>query len=332
VRLPLVGLDRRENQQLTQLVSIVLILPLLLLLGLPGLALPPALKEKSWKRFFVALALTVPAIVLPLVFFFLSALLSPEAKDLCYNGAIDCFHVGKLALTPFVFWATAALYVVDIYRVESRTRTWIVQGLLIGAMISSVCTVFGFVTHWHEITSIWWLLLVPLYTSVWYVVRTTQALRNYPPDTTNLTIAVGSSLPFWAVSVFWTYKTYLSLPDHLQECFVVTAASRGHRNVVGPLLDVTHRGRQRRATHQLATLWAFEALWRRHAPRLHATFRRVYNIIGPIIARRITSPWIADVFFIALKPAEFFARIVVKANTFNGIKIGASLPRLLRIN
>jgi len=278
---------------------------------LAALALAPALKEKSWKRFFAGIFLSFFGILLPLVFFVLSALLTPEAKDLCHNGPIDCFHTGKLALIPFVLWASAALYAVEIYRARKPTRAWMVQGLILGAIISTTCTVFGIITHWPDAGSLV-CLFVPLYTSIWYIARTSQALRNQPPDAVNLTVALASSLPFWALSVFWSYKTYLKLPDQpAPDCFVVTAASRGHRKIVGPLSGVIHRGRKRLANQQLATLWAFEVLWRNASPRSHTAFRRGYNVIGPIIARRITSPWVADAFYFALKPAELFARCVL---------------------
>ncbi len=75
---------------------------------------------------------------------------------------------------------------------------------------------------------------------------------------------------------------------------------------------------------QLATLWAFEVLWRECAPQSHAVFRRGYNLVGPVIARRITSPWIADALYIALKPAELLARFLVNVSSFKIIKPGAS--------
>lgn len=278
------------------------------------LALPAAVIEKSWKRFFIGFVLSLFVVVLPLVFFFLSAFLAPEAKDLCHNGPVDCFHIGKLALTPFVLWATAALYAVEIWEVRNPARIWITHGLVLGAIISSVCTAFGLLTHWGDTVEMA-CLIVPLYTAIWYIARAVHVLRNSTVDSTKLTITLTSSLPFWALSAFWSYKTYLSLPDHPPECFVVTAASRGHRNIVGPLLEFDHRGRKRQVTRQLATLWAFEALWRNNAPRSHATFRRIYNVLGPIVARRITSPWIADIFFLALKPVEFFARFLLSLGT-----------------
>jgi hypothetical protein len=52
-------------------------------------------------------------------------------------------------------------------------------------------------------------------------------------------------------------------------------------------------------------------------------FRRVYNKIGPVIARNISSPFLADALFLALKPAEFFARGLLNLGKFRRQSISA---------
>src|SRR5436309_10318721 len=86
------------------------------------LAALPALLEQSWRRLLRGLLLTPIAVLLPLAFFVLSAALSPEAKSVSHHGALDCFLVGKLALAPLVFWATASLYAIEILEVRGRSR------------------------------------------------------------------------------------------------------------------------------------------------------------------------------------------------------------------
>ncbi|HLX72079.1 MAG TPA: DUF6688 family protein [Verrucomicrobiae bacterium] len=271
------------------------------------LAAPALVKEWSLKRFLVAAFLSLFVVVLPLAFFLLSIGLAPDAKDTCHHGWIDCFITGKLALTPLVLWAITALYAVEIYGVVDPTRQWIAQGLFIGAVVSSVCLVFGSLTYASDPTCLL-LLLVPLYTAVWYVLRAVHVIRDKKVKSSALTHVMLGSVPFWMLSLYWSYKSYLSLPDRSTPvCFVVTAASRGHRKFVGPFVAVAHRGQRCQANQQLATFWQFESLWRFSAPHTHALFRSIYNRVGPVIARRIVSPWLADAIYLLLKPIEIAA-------------------------
>ena len=98
---------------------------------------------------------------------------------------------------------------------------------------------------------------------------------------------------------------YEALPNAPpQECFIVTAATRGHRRWVGSWFDPQ---RERLVNRQLLRLWRFEALLRSRLPRVHALLRRVYNRVGPPIARAINAPWRADLVYLLLKPLELLA-------------------------
>ncbi|HEX4265489.1 MAG TPA: DUF6688 family protein [Verrucomicrobiae bacterium] len=284
----------------------VLILTAFLILTLCGMALPRSLKEKSIKDFLLGALFSFLGILLPVGFFFLSALLVPDSRDNCFHGWLDCFHLGKLAMTPFVIWASAALYAVEVYQVKDRTRPWIVLGFFGGAIVSTLCAIYGFLTSIDGLI----LLGVPIYTAIWYVVRTVQLVRAANTSFFSLLITAASSVPFWAVGVFASYFKYATLPQHPPDCFVVTAASRGHLGFVGPFHSVQRRGHTRIVNQQLITLWQFEALWRRRVPRVHAAFRRAYNVLGPLVARRINRPWMADICYLTIKPFELCARIL----------------------
>ena len=309
-----------------------LILHPFLVLGaiLVVLALQPALKERSWARFLIALALSALVVVLPLLVFGLSAFLVPEWKGGCRYGWLDCFHMGKLALTPLVLVATSALYAVEVLRVEDRSQAWILRAILLGALVSVVCFVFGLVTVEPRMEMRRWLL-VPFYVAVWYWARAVQLIRAAHPKFLDGVKDICFSIPFWLGSWIWSRWVYDTLPETPPSCFVVTAASQGHRRFVGPFVEVVHRDRRQSANAQLITLWSFEAVWRTHAPLSHVTFRRLYNRVGPAIAQQVTSPWIADAVYLALKPAELFARLIL---TITAIKPKGTLarPSLLRIS
>jgi hypothetical protein len=277
------------------------------------LAMPPAFNERSWKRFFIAAFLSAVGILLPLFVFGMSGLMVPDWKGVCRFGWLDCFHTGKLALTPLVLWASAALYSLDILRVVNRTRPWIVLGIFIGAVVSGICFIYGLFPTMGPmgLGRIGWFLLVPFYVALWYAVRACQLICIAALPLRAYLWTLLGSLPFWIGGVIWARKTFSALPDQPPSCFVVTAASRGHEPLVGPFEQIIHHGRPHRANRQLLTLWQFEELWRSRAPGSHAAFRRVYNLAGPAVARRITSPWLADLTYFALKPVEWVARKII---------------------
>jgi len=275
-----------------------------------GLTSPTAWGKRSVKRFAVATVVAVFGVVLPLFVFFFSAFLVPDWKGGCDHGWIDCFYLGKLALTPLVLWATGALYVLENRLAQSVNRL-IVLGLFTGAMVASACFVFGLATFGPPSGMMVWLL-VPFYVAVWHGVRAAQCMRNSGFGPRSFLLAVCGSIPFWIGSLIWSRRIYESLPNNSPDCFVVTAAARGHEPIVGPFVQVIRRGKMRHANQQLVTLWQFEALWQARAPRSHALFRRFYNRLGPAVAGRIQSPWLADMVWVAIKPIEWLAKSAVK--------------------
>ncbi len=271
-----------------------------------------AYREASWRRFFVSLFLFFFGIALPICAFVAAVAFTPDWKGGCKFGWIDCFYVGKLALLPLVLWASCSLYAHEIDRTQDRP--WIVLGILNGAIVSTVCFVFGVIIQGID-PEICAFPLVQLYISVWYCIRAWQLLRVSKTTFKRIAKALLSCSPLWIIAAIWARMFYQSLPDTPPPgcCFVVTAAMQGHERVVGPRVKVEHRGQDCEANRQLATLWQFEELWANRAPRFHAGFRRVYNVIGPMVAARITSPYLADLTYLAIKPAEVLARIILKS-------------------
>lgn len=73
------------------------------------LAIAPGIKERSWRRWGLATATAAAGIAAPLLAFFAAIVFTPEWKGGCRCGWLDCFHTGKLALLPLVFWALKPL-------------------------------------------------------------------------------------------------------------------------------------------------------------------------------------------------------------------------------
>jgi hypothetical protein len=282
-----------------------------LLTAVLAMCLPPAIKHKSKRRFFSGSLYVIAGMLVPLFIFMLSFFLVPEWKGGCEHGWIDCFIGGKITLMPLVLWGSAAFYVVQVLRPAERPhRTWVVLGILAGAIVSCTCFVYGLCFFLDEHEKALWLI-VPGYTAVWYTILAVLTVRSSPLAPSKYAIASISSLPFWAASVLLSKLQFKSLPDQAPECFVVTAAMHGHRSIVGPLIEIATPDSTRRASRQLIIFWKLEQIWDEASPRTHRIFRRLYNRVGPMIARRIRSPFVADAVYLTLKPLEWVATVVI---------------------
>ena len=278
---------------------------IILLLILLALATPEGIARQSWRSLLLAMALSFVTVVLPLFVYFVSSfmILDLRWKGACRFGWLDCVILTKLAFTPFVLVATAALYRLEVRRDKNLNDRWLVLGIYVGAVVSVACAGFGLLCL---SPSAW--LLVPIYIAVWYVFRARQLIKQSPLDFGNYFWTTLATIPSWITAWFWAKQTYESLPDTPPSgCFVVNAAGRGHKNFVGPFFEIEHCGQTRRANQQLITLWQFENGWRKKFPRSHRLTRHIYNHVGPRLAAKIRSPWLADLVFLALKPAEWLA-------------------------
>jgi len=111
----------------------------------------------------------------------------------------------------------------------------------------------------------------------------------------------GLGATVWA-KIALAMSHYATLADQAPDrCFIVSAAARGHRLLVGGQPDPA-TGEVR--TAQLRRMRVFEARLAGRHPRLHRGLRRVYGVVGPVVAAGIRHPLLADAAYLALKPAE----------------------------
>jgi len=279
------------------------------------LSAPPAIRKRSWLAFVIALLKTGLGIALPVVTFFLSAFLVPEWKGDCAFGWIGSFHLGKLILTPLVVWASCAFYRAHICPSTQPTSPWIRRGLLTGVLTSGTCFLIGLFILDHYLVLAWGMA-IPFYTFLWYAwLCAKPSMRNDLRKADGF-FSLIASLPFWFGSLLASWKYHMSLPDNPPDCFIVTAASSGHRQIVGTNITIQRAGKCRTVNQQLMTFWTLEQTWSKHAPQTHHIFRAIYNRLGSRIAKRITNPFIADLVYLCLKPFEWGARtLIILSNT-----------------
>lgn len=257
-------------------------------------------------------------VVVPLLsFVFLNTIDKPLSKADCRYGWIDCFEHGKYALLPLFLWSIAALWVIEIPPREKEVKLsrGVSLGLFVGIFVSGVLSFFNiFVMHTDEFVSFDGVSLFAVvlfsYLPVWYLLRFVFEFKNHAARIMHYVWTALSTLPFWFWSVYLSKSHYMRLPDVLEtdSCFIVTAASCGHRSIVK-----SYREPQSGETvnKQLQNFRRFEAWWKSKYPVSHMYFRRVYNRIGPAVACRIRRKWLADTVYIALKPFEWAVRLKI---------------------
>ncbi len=109
-----------------------------------------------------------------------------------------------------------------------------------------------------------------------------------------------------AIKIPLAIRFYESLPDEPPKgCFIVTAATHGHPRWVGSWFDDSQK---RILNQQLMTFWGFENWLKKSFPRFHRWLRKIYNRVGPVVARQIRFRWQADMVYLLLKPLEWAAR------------------------
>ena len=108
-----------------------------------------------------------------------------------------------------------------------------------------------------------------------------------------------------------TLEEYSKLPTHPPGCFLATAAANGHTSFVNSWSVETKNGLRFKVTRQLQYVRFSELVLQQLFPKFHAYLRKVYNFVGPKLARRVHSPFIADLVYLLFKPIEWFGKLVV---------------------
>jgi hypothetical protein len=105
------------------------------------------------------------------------------------------------------------------------------------------------------------------------------------------------------------YELYTALPlQPPPDCYIATAAAQGHPQIVGSRVVRRANGDVLRVNKQLQILKCVELACMAVLPRVHKTFRTLYDTIGKPIAQKMRHPFLADVAYLLLKPCEWLAR------------------------
>lgn len=116
----------------------------------------------------------------------------------------------------------------------------------------------------------------------------------------------------WTETSDWNLSEKISPPNvEVDEHYLCTVAASGHRKVVKPQRKGIRHGHEVVVNRQLCIANAFEQILEEKVPRLHRFIRGNYDKYGYPVARKITSPFIADMIYFLMKPAELLFLIVI---------------------
>ena len=165
------------------------------------------------------------------------------------------------------------------------------------------------------VIGIWFFALVsaaPL-ALVTYGWAATVCFMSIPKEDRRLSLKMAMMIVTWLSANFaaWRFAVNLMLAEYAalpteppDDCFIASAAAKGHSRFVGARCDTPING-------QLRTLKAGELILRHTAPRLHRNIRTIYNEFGPRAARLLRNRWLADAAYLGLKPCEWFASLLL---------------------
>jgi hypothetical protein len=128
----------------------------------------------------------------------------------------------------------------------------------------------------------------------------------------------------WAVER--SLAEYAKLPvTNPGRCYVASAAAQGHPWLVGSWPALTADSVVVRINRQLQVLKVGELALRGWLPRVHRLARAVYDVLGPPVARRLDRPWLADLAYLSLKPAEWAVWAALACGTFRSVCVQPDL-------
>jgi hypothetical protein len=118
-------------------------------------------------------------------------------------------------------------------------------------------------------------------------------------------------LPFlgaWRLSFLKTMEVYSSLPTYPPDCYIATAAAKGHTRLVMSQPVVIRNELEFRVNAQMKYFKCAELLLLAVQPKAHQKLRELYDFVGRRLSQAIVHPILADIIYLTLKPFEWLAK------------------------
>ncbi|MEN9563276.1 MAG: hypothetical protein RIR73_1520 [Chloroflexota bacterium] len=109
------------------------------------------------------------------------------------------------------------------------------------------------------------------------------------------------------------FELYNALPTEPPNCYIATAAAKGHPRFVGSQEVTLANGKSMRVNRQLQRLKALEIALMGVSGSGHRRMRRMYDVFGKWLAKRIQNPILADLAYLILVPIELLSFFVLQS-------------------
>ena len=231
---------------------------------------------------------------------------------LIYSLDADIYVLAPLWIFPLIYlpiyrWVVSKWTVAKVNKILFILIT---VALLIGAILTRggiLSLVFVILT----MAAPFWSFLIALRAGVWLY-------RNYEarftlPRGLGLTAWLAAYAVAWRYDILKMYELYAALPPQPPpDCYIATAAACGHPQLVRAWTVKRADGKRMQVNMQLQLLKCAELALLALNPRLHKALRKIYDVVGKSLARRLQNPFLADVAYVFLKPFECLATIILK--------------------
>jgi hypothetical protein len=207
-----------------------------------------------------------------------------------------------------------------IYRLASRKWDeryvkWVFISLAVATFLIGTIAFIQAFPFWILVGLVaagpFWSLLLAIQAAIWL-------LKNHETKFTfyhglGLAVWLGTYIAAWRFDILKMFELYAALPPQPPpDCYIATAAAQGHPQFVRSHMIHRVDGKSVQVNGQLQVLKCAELTLLAINPRLHTVLRRIYDVVGKPLARKIQNPFMADIAYLALKPGEWLARLILK--------------------
>jgi hypothetical protein len=296
-----------------------------------------ALSDKPRRAFAILMFL-----ILPLWGLALDANLSEKCQLDCPDDAYRALAIPEVYGLLLLHLVTAGAYAISRRRREDlpmRVEPWVVALLLVGLLLNIALAIqLADLLQWLAIFPVALPLITPWVLIVLFWRELSRRLRagaqhaqspvSLGPALLRSPLIIGAHAllqglwlgrPSGALEVFARTcgHPFSALPLQIKysQCghYLCTVAALGHPRLVRPERLGVRRGQVVVVNRQLAVANAFEDLLHARFPRTGSAARACYDRLALPISRWIANRWLADVLYLAMKPAEWLFYLALLA-------------------